>query len=248
MSEPKQPDPQLKLIENHIKGLIFNQKSTAEPAPTQIAPDINYNMSNFRYRKPFLASSEISPLDPPLSALPLDCGLSNQSSSSTLIDVNVLTNFASKHASISEISNAPIPRVLPHPDLEDGISPNLSTDASKGVLLGFNVSHELKSPSSNAGRFEDVRNADKNATRKDYLNGAERAASDKKKKKKPKKKNEKEKAFRKENRTQGNAEPVKQSTPKRELHKQDVVNVNKQHASKEGKLAFLVICGLIFLR
>lgn len=231
--QKQQQDPQLKLIENHIKGLLFNQTSPTESTqPPPIAPDLNYNMNSYRFpKKPFSPGSENAHLDTPLSSLPLDCSLIKQptNSSSQLIDLNVLTNFAAKHADINDISNTP--RVLPHPELEDDSPITTGTNITKDILSNFNTSHEFKSPSAITSIFENLKSAEKNM-RQEHPNGTDQIALDKKKKKKSRRPN-KEKSNRK---MQGNFEPINQSVVllKPEAPKQDKVISNKHYAPQKG--------------
>ena len=231
MSDQQKNSELNKLIEKELKDIIFNQMTVDESPSTQIAPDLNYNRSPYRFsEKPFLPSSEKQHMDKPVSSLPVDCSFIKEPCSSQLIDVNVLTNFAAKHADMNDISDAP--RNIPHPELEDVSQPSLNARTQNNAALKYSSLQGSKSPPKipySSG------NVDKKSTRLENSNDSEKNSSDKRKKRRPRNKaKDKEKVNHK---IQGNAEPIKQSAPliRKESVKQDKGRVNKhQPPQKEG--------------
>lgn len=142
-------DPDLKVIENHIKDLLFKNVQSGPP-PVQSNPEVQYKVSPFLFDKNCLLTNvedEVykDKLAPPL---PFDCNLSKNCSSSQLIDVNVLTNFAAKHAVAATsdlISNSS--RILPHPELENDMPSSPSKSIPKDNILPIqNIVEGNKSP------------------------------------------------------------------------------------------------------
>lgn len=237
MSDQQQNSELNKLIECKIKDMLFNKKTPNESPQSQITPDLNYNRSPYRFsEKPFLPTTETAQhIDKSVSSLPIDC-FNKEPCSSQLIDLNVLTNFAAKHADINDISDAP--RNVPHPELEDALQPSPNTRTPVNTALKYHSIQGSKSPpkipySTGTG--------DKISVRLENSNDSERVSPDKRKRRKPRNRPRDKEKFN--HKVQGNDELAKQSTTpiRRESAKQDKGKINKQHsAQKEGMYDLLI--------
>lgn len=230
MSDQQQNSELNKLIECHIKDMLFNKKTTDESPQSQITPDLNYNRSPYRFsEKPFLPTTDKTQhIDKSVSSLPIDCSFNKEPCSSQLIDLNVLTNFAAKHADINDISDAP--RNIPHPELEDASQPSPDTRTPITAALKYTSLQGSKSPPKIP-----YSTGDKNSVRLENSNDSERVSPDKRRRRKPRSRPRDKEKFN--HKVQGNGELVKQSTTpsRREAAKIDKGKVNKQHASpREG--------------
>lgn len=238
MSDQQKNSELNKLIECHIKDMLFNKKTPDESPQSQITPDLNYNRSPYRFsEKPFLPTTEKTQhIDKSVSSLPIDCSFNKEPCSSQLIDLNVLTNFAAKHADINDISDAP--RNIPHPELEDALQPSPDTRTPVNTALKY---HSLQGSKSPPKTPYSTGTGDKNSIRLENFNDSERVSPDKRKRRKPRNRPRDKEKFN--HKVQGNDELAKQSTTpiRRESVKQDKGKVNKQHSvQKEGVYDILI--------